>query len=62
MTMEEMDKQVLGIGVAGHIFQKSNQLPHPTVAIDARLSLNAQYMGIALPFVEAERDTEKFLV
>ncbi len=59
IAMEEVDEQVLGIGVAGHFLQKGNGVTHKEVAIDARLSLDAQHMGVAFPLIAAEQDTEE---
>ena len=61
VTMEEMDEEVLGIGMSGHVLQEGDGLAHQGIAIDARLPLNAQHMGVALPVVAAERDAEQLL-
>ncbi len=57
-----MDEEVLWIGVGGHVLQEGDGLAHKGVAIDARLPLDTQHMGVAFPLVAAERNAEELLV
>ena len=60
--MEEMDKQILGIGVTGHVLQEGDGIAHKGVTIDTRLPLDAQNMGVTFPLIATEEYAEEFLV